>query len=263
MERPPTALRRARAWPWIVAALAAAVAAVLIAAPPPDRPPDGRGDPSRGAGEPEAAAAAEAPRSPAALDPLALSALLDGISADRLVRGLLADSGWIARWAAVTEQLAEGTIPRRELASAAPRGPFSVERVGRETVIAAASYRRYDGFAEAVGSVSAVAVAALYRAVHGPVQSAYRALGYPSAPFDPVIARALHRIEAAPVVDGDVLVRAEGGLFVFADERLERLGDVEKLFLRMGQRNARLVQAKATEIREALGLPAPERTALR
>jgi Protein of unknown function (DUF3014) len=109
--------------------------------------------------------------------------------------------------------------------------------------------------------VSAEAVAAVYRALHGPVEAAYRALGYPSARFDAVVTRALHRIETAPVAEGDVAVRNEGGTFVFQDERLEAMRDVEKHLLRMGPRNTRLLQAKAREIRQALGLPAPERTA--
>jgi hypothetical protein len=50
------------------------------------------------------------------------------------------------------------------------------------------------------------------------------------------------------------------GLFVYEDERLERAGAVEKHLLRMGPRNTRLVQAKARELLEALGLP-PSRAA--
>jgi hypothetical protein len=167
----------------------------------------------------------------------------------------------VRRWAIVADNVAEGASPRRQLAQVAPRGPFTVEQRGGATVIAAASYARYDAFGDAVASVDAAALAALYRAVHAPVEAAYRALGYPSAPFEAVVVRALHRIETAPVVDGAVAVRDEGGIFVFADPRLETQREVEKHLLRMGPRNTRLVQEKARELREALGLPGPDRTA--
>jgi hypothetical protein len=190
-----------------------------------------------------------------------VAALLDRISPDALFRRSVAASDWVRRWAVVTDNLAEGVSPRRELAFAAPGKSFTVEKRGADTVIAAESYRRYDAFADAVASVNVDALAALYRAVHGPIQAAYRALGYPSAPFDAVVSRALHRIEAAPVVDRDVGVRDDGGVFVFQETRLESLRDVEKHLLRMGPRNTRLLQAKAVEIRQALALPAPGSTA--
>jgi hypothetical protein len=47
------------------------------------------------------------------------------------------------------------------------------------------------------------------------------------------------------------VVRSEG-LYAYADPALEALGPVEKHLLRMGPRNARLVQGKAKALREAL-----------
>jgi hypothetical protein len=57
--------------------------------------------------------------------------------------------------------------------------------------------------------------------------------------------------------EGDVPVAEREGVFVFQDERLEGAREVEKHLLRMGPRNTRLVQAKARELLDALGLPPP------
>jgi hypothetical protein len=51
-----------------------------------------------------------------------------------------------------------------------------------------------------------------------------------------------------------VFVQGDGAVYAFSDPKLEALGPVEKHLLRMGPRNARLVQAKAREIEGALGL---------
>jgi hypothetical protein len=48
----------------------------------------------------------------------------------------------------------------------------------------------------------------------------------------------------------------KGGVYPFADPKLESLGEVEKHLLRMGPRNAGVVQGKARELLAALGLPA-------
>jgi len=103
--------------------------------------------------------------------------------------------------------------------------------------------------------VNAPALAGVYRELHGVLEAAYRGLGYPEASLDRVTDRALRRIEAAPP-SAEVEVVAEGALYTFADPRLENLGQVEKQLLRMGPRNMRLVQAKAREIRDALGFTA-------
>jgi len=54
-------------------------------------------------------------------------------------------------------------------------------------------------------------------------------------------------------------VEGTGATWAFADPSLEGLGDVEKQILRMGPRNARILQAKAREISQALGMGAPAR----
>jgi hypothetical protein len=159
------------------------------------------------------------------------------------------------RWAAVTDNVARGESPAPHLPFLRPATPFSATERGDVTVIAPASYGRYDAFGDLVASVDAAAFARAYRALHGALEAAHRALGGPGGSIDRATGRALHRILAAPVRWGEVAVVDEGGLFVYEDPSLERLGEVEKHLLRMGPRNTRLVQAKAQEIAEALALP--------
>ncbi|HSD21472.1 MAG TPA: DUF3014 domain-containing protein [Anaeromyxobacter sp.] len=185
-------------------------------------------------------------------------ALADTVSPSELYRRILAQGDVARRAAVLLDNLAEGASPRRQLEPLRPDRPFAVmRRAGGETVIDPASYARYDPFADAVASVDAGVAARVYRSLHTVLELAYRALGYPEASLDAVTARALHRIAGAPVIEGDVPVAEREGVFVFQDERLEGAREVEKHLLRMGPRNTRLVQAKARELLEALGLPPP------
>jgi hypothetical protein len=254
MEAPKTSLKRARPVAAIAIAAVGVLAAVLFAvrlslepetppAPAPERPVT--------IGAPEPGSAPAAPDGGGG-DP---AALLAAVSANALYRAAI-EGDYLRRWAVVLDNLGEGASPRRRLAFLAPSRPFTVTSRGGATVIDPASYRRYDAFAGAVASLDAQALARAYRALRGPLEAAYRALGYPDASIDRVVARALDRIEGAPVAEGDVAVVDEGGVFVFLARRLEDLPDVEKHLLRMGPENTRTVQAKAAEIRAALGLPA-------
>jgi hypothetical protein len=240
---------------WIVFALAVVAAAALVAlwvrqrpATPPAAVP---------AATPPAPSPSTPPPGPApTVDADRVRSLLESVSTNALFRRWLAEGDLVRRWVVVTDNLAEGVTPRKQLGFLAPSRAFSVVERGDKSIIAPDSYRRYDDFADAVISVDAQVLAKVYRELHPVVEAAYRALGYPGASLDHVTARALHRIEAAPVKQGEVLVERQGVTFVFADSRLENLGQVEKHLLRMGPRNTLLLQAKAREIQQALGLPA-------
>jgi len=230
---------------WLLRRAPAPPPAALVAEPaaPPTALPPSPGGP----------APASAPT--AASD--ATRALLEAVSANPDYRAWLAGEDVLNRWAVVTDNLAEGVSPRRALERLAPARPFTVAQRGGVTVIAPESYRRYDAFADAVASVDPAAFAAAYRALHPVLEGAWRALGDPHGSLDAVAARALSRLAAAPVVDGEVAVEAAGPvLYLYADPALEARAAVEKHLLRMGPRNTRIVKRQAAALLQALGLPA-------
>ena len=169
----------------------------------------------------------------------------------------LEQQGLLERWVVVTDNLAEGVTPRKQLGFLAPSKPFQAQHKRGRTFIDPRSYARYDTFADVVASIDAKGFAALVRDLHPLLQAAYHALGYPNRSIDNAAAQALQRIAAAPVVEGPVELKpGQGALYLFADDKLEKQGAVEKHFLRMGPRNTKLIQAKAREIAQALELPA-------
>lgn len=231
----------AGAWFWLRRGESPPPPAPVVATPPPAEAPP----------PPPAAAPAPMPEPPADA-----KALLAAISPSALARKWLGDDGAVERWAVVTDNLAEGASPRKALAFLQPAKPFAVADRDGAVVMAPESYRRYDAFAEAVGTVDVQAAARAYRGLHEVLQAAYRALGYPGASLDEVTGKALRRLANAPVADKElVLVAApQGAAWLFADPKLEELPAVEKHLLRMGPRNERVVQAKARELLKALGM---------
>ena len=190
-----------------------------------------------------------------------LRELLEAISVSAPYRKWLAAGDVVERWAVVTDNLAEGVSPRKRLPFLAPAERFTATRRGGKLVISAAAYARYDLFADVIASVDVAAAVRAYRELHGPLEAAYRALGYPEGSLDKVTMAALKRLSSAPVRDGDVVVEAGGtgpdAIYFFVAPELERLGAVDKHLLRMGPRNTRLIQAKARQLERALGTPTP------
>jgi hypothetical protein len=256
MEQPKTSLRRSSPI-GVVIVIAALIAAGFgayrfwrrQAAPPP-------AESSAPTAAPLAPATGE-PEPGAPIAPEQQQALLAAVSPNPLFRRAIALEDFVRRCAVAIDNLREGVSPRRPLDFLAPAQPFTVSRRPDGGLTAAPeSYARYDAFADAVGSVDAAALARAYRALRPALREAYRALGYPDASLDDAVVRALRRIEAAPVVDGDLPVADAHGVYVLADAKLEGLPEVEKHLLRMGPRNTRLLQAKARELLAALDLHA-------
>lgn len=253
--RPGRAMRSPSRAPWVILVLlgvAAVVGGVWWLRT--RQSPFAEGPSPRVPATPSAPSAATGP----AVDEAGQRALLEAVSAAPTWRRVLAEGDLVRRWAVVTENVAEGTVPRKPLALLAPSGRFAVITRGGATFIDPASYHRYDAVADAVAAVDVGALAAAYRALRPMLEVAYRALGYPEGSIDRVMARALARLEKAPVRDGEVaVVEGKGAIYAFADPALESLPDVERQMLRMGARNERIVQAKAREIAAALALPSP------
>ncbi len=200
-----------------------------------------------------ATAAADAPVAP--VSDAEARAELGAVSGDAAFKRWLGSiDDLVRRWVTVTDNLDRGESPRKMMEAVGPKGPFEVVQRHGKTYASPKGYARYDEFAGAVASVDAKALAAVYRKLHPALEAAYRALGYPGGSLDAATSRALGRIEGAPVVDGDVELVPERGLYLYADAKLEGLRQVEKHLLRMGPKNTRAIQAKAKELREALGL---------
>jgi hypothetical protein len=183
---------------------------------------------------------------------------------DTTVRGQLGDvspgmapylnqKDLLERWVQVGNNLAEDRSPREPLSFLPAPGKFVVSG-GK---IDAKSYARYDWFGSLVASVDAKKFASAVRTLRPLLTTAYHSLGYPNQTIDELSRRSLGRLIRAPVVDGPVEVVESGALYKFKDSNLETLGPVEKHMLRMGPKNEKIVQQKASEVLEALGLPQP------
>jgi hypothetical protein len=233
---------------FIAALLVAAVAIVavyFISRKPPAEPP-----PTAQAAAPQPPPATDAPVPPAWESDARIRTELAPVSNKPAFAEWLKQNELLDRWVVVTENLAEGVSPRKQLTFLAPAKPFTV----KGDRIDPRSYARYDGIADVIASVDAQRFAAAVRDLKPLLEAAYHRLGYPGKSFDELAQRALQRLVDAPVVESAIKVTPKGALYRFADDKLEAQGAIEKHLLRMGPRNTKLVQAKAMEIASSLQL---------
>lgn len=183
-----------------------------------------------------------------------LRRLAPALSAHPRVAEWFATDALIRRFVVSVVNLAQGRSPRARLEFMAPSGDIGVRAAGERLILDPDSYRRYDGIAEAFGSMDAEGVAELYHRLRPLFDQAYRELGLPRRTFDEQLALAFGRVLAFEPPEGPVVMVDEGGIYELADPRLEQLSPAAKHLLRMGPDNARLVQAKTREIARAMGI---------
>jgi hypothetical protein len=181
-----------------------------------------------------------------------IRSLLAPVSSRPELRQWLSQADLLDRWTVVTDNLALGTSPRKQLPFLAPKAPFRALEKGGRASMDPRSYQRYDLFADVVASVDAKTFAAAVRELRPLLTATYHKLGYPDRSYDSAAQAALQRIIDARSMESPPELKSKGALWQYTDEKLEAMGAVEKHFLRMGPRNTKLIQAKAREIAAAL-----------
>jgi hypothetical protein len=210
---------------------------------------------------PESLASAPPPREPpVSLPPLADSDAFvrdaaKGLSTHPQLGAWLAARGLVRTLTVSLQNIGEGRSPALFLPFLTPTVRFqSVQKAG-QLVADPKSYAAYDDFASGVAALDATECARVYKILAPLFAAAYADLGYPGPDFPQAVARAVGVLAATPVTDAEVVLRRGPSFLEFADPKLEGLSLAQKHLLRMGPRNARLIQKKAAEIAQALGLP--------
>jgi hypothetical protein len=182
-----------------------------------------------------------------------LRALLGSLSSHPDFARWLATDDLIRQMANGIDRIARGQNPARDVATLRPKGEFQTARRGKVTTIDPSSFRRYDSLARLVQSLDPQAVAEVYRTIYPRLDEAFRAQGRSEGHVDTAVAAALQLLIDTPIPDEPIaVVPGQGATFAFADPKYESLTPAQKQLLRMGPENAKRIQARLREIRDAI-----------
>jgi hypothetical protein len=128
-------------------------------------------------------------------------------------------------------------------------GQTAVSTQGDLTVLSADNFDRYTTFVHAVQAADVKALAAVYQREYPLFQQAYEDLGYPGKYFNDRLVEVIDHLLETPEISTPIQLEQPRVFYTFADPTLESRSAGQKLLIRMGPANARIIKAKLRELR--------------
>ena len=144
----------------------------------------------------------------------------------------------------LTDQVAQGKVPRKVFSFWAPEGPFKVKETDGRIVMDPEGYHRYDLLAEVVDAIDMQLIWRLYQIVRPLAQEAFAEISPAGTHFDKALLAAAEHLLRTPQPRGEITLVKPSVMYKFADPSLESLSLAQKQLLRMGPVNATIIKHK-------------------
>jgi hypothetical protein len=153
-------------------------------------------------------------------------------------------------------------LPRKKVAvevrpvKATP-GAAIVKTEGDVSLLSEQNYARYAPFVRVVKSIDPKTFADVYFRLYPLFQHAYEDLGYPDKYFNDRLVQAIDDMLRSPEPQGPIQLVQPKVFYELADPDLEDLSAGQKLLIRMGPTNARVIKEKLRALRAEVVKNAP------
>jgi hypothetical protein len=131
-------------------------------------------------------------------------------------------------------------------------GQTQVTTQGDVTTLSDANYARYAPLMRVVQGADVQSLAVVYERLYPLFQQAYEDLGYPGKYFNDRLIEVIDHLLQAPEASGPVPLVQPKVFYQYADTDLEGRSAGQKLLMRMGPANERLVKEKLRAFRAAI-----------
>ena len=156
----------------------------------------------------------------------------------------------IERSASLIYLMAQGDVPYKLLPVSRPKATFPISDDGTQVITDPAGFERYDALTQWLESIELKPLLSSLEWFIPLFREAWSYYGEDPASFDMAVVMTLDLVIATPEVDLSEarLIRKEA-VWIFEDPAIEGLAPIQKQVLRMGPENAKILKAKAAEMR--------------
>ena len=182
--------------------------------------------------------------------------IVSGIFNNDLVKQILQQTGLIHRFILTVDSLPTDKVPINYRLFPTTPGKFLVKNdASDKIVIDPENFARYDAYIQLLEKLDTAQFVKWYTRFYPLVQEEYDALGYKSRYFNDRFIFVIDHLLETPDITGTIELVQPHVFYNFADPTLQKLSAGQKILLRIGPANRKIVQAKLIGIRKALASP--------
>lgn len=184
-----------------------------------------------------------------------LTSQLVNMIPDKMLTNLLITDELISNFVVFVDNASRGQIVMQFSPVKAPNEKFIAnEDVDNQLsfTLNTDSYKRYQSYAALIGALPTEKSLAVYNELQPAIKEAYLQLGYAEDDFDRKLVRAIGLLTDTPIIRDEIKLIAPSAMFKYADEELEALLPIQKLFMRMGPEQQESISNKLNELVSAL-----------
>ena len=183
-----------------------------------------------------------------------IKALLQEIYVPEKLDRILVFANFIRHFVVTVDNLDGRKLARRYSITRPPTTTFLTRKLNdeEEYIIAATNEARYEPYMRFLGSVSDQQLVRIYIRFYPLFQRAYEELGYPDRYFNDRFIEIIDHLLSTPKIGDDIKLVRPKVYYQFADSRLEDLSAGQKLLIRIGNGNAKIVRERLGGLRTLL-----------
>ena len=182
--------------------------------------------------------------------------IISGIIDNDLVNQILQQTGLIYRFVLTVDSLTEEKVSIKYRLFPTTPGKFLVQNDSSDKIVVdPKNFARYDAYVQLLAKLDTEQFVKWYTRFYPLVQEEYDALGYKNRYFNDRFIFVIDHLLKTPDITGPIELVQPNVFYNFADPTLQELSAGQKVLLRIGPANRKIVQAKLMEIRKALASP--------
>jgi hypothetical protein len=131
-------------------------------------------------------------------------------------------------------------------------GSFAADGDELHATLDQRNFERYKPLVAVISKLDMQQLGAVYIRFYPLFQQSYQNLGYPTGYFNDRLVEVIDAMLATPEPTGPIQLERPNVMYTFADPALEARPAGQKLLIRMGPQNARVIKAKLTELRAVI-----------
>lgn len=182
--------------------------------------------------------------------------IISGILDNDLVNQILQQTGLIYHFVLTVDSLPREKVSIKYRLFPTTSGKFLVQKdTSDKIVLDPENFARYDAYMQLLDKLDAEQFAKWYTRFYPLIQEEYDSLGYKSRYFNDRFIFVIDHLLETPDITGSIELLQPNVFYNFADPTLQKISAGQKILLRIGPANRKIVQAKLIEIRKVLASP--------